>query len=181
MVTICHRRRSELEIVIFKTQTDQTKITAISQNEPPNDKQQRVIDLLLTAKTVTEAAKLTGIGRSTIQCWKREDAECIAGLNSERIERRRHLVHELKALDSKAIVNVRQAIEEGDLKTSLVLLTKIGVMEPQPIGTTDPENITSDRERTAVDLAGKRNQHQADEPAQLSRAVRGKACFSLLS
>jgi len=114
-------------------------------------KQERVIGLLLAGKSVVEAAKLTKIGRSTIQRWKREDADFIAALNTARSERQRAHICELEAMVSAAIANVRGAIEGGDLKTSLMLLNKIGLLDGgEPLGPTNAEDIRDELERAEL-------------------------------
>ena len=131
----------------------------MSQNEPISAKQLNIIELLIAGDSVTNVAESTGVGRSSIHRWMREDPFFQAGLNLARQERFVRHARTLEEIAASAVDNVRRAIvDEGDLKTSLIVLDKLGLLVPHSVGATDPEDILTDHIQAESQRASDRSQ-----------------------
>jgi len=118
-----------------------------------NDKQQRAIELLTAGRTVVETSELCGCSRRSVHRWLSADPQFLAALNQAREERRQTHVNALEALVADAIENVRQSIESGDVRTSLRLLERIGILDAAPIGETDVQEIIDQRDKAETESA----------------------------
>ena len=101
---------------------------------------------ILSGETVTAAAKTAKVNRSTVHRW-RNDPGCLANLNQHRSEAREAQHDRLASLAFSAIEVVKEALEAGDVRTSLVVLRGVGLIDGQarPIGLTNVDRIRLDQ------------------------------------
>ena len=116
----------------------------MQQNATPGElstKQSRVLNALLLGSTVSSAAESGGVDRSTVYRWLKDDFVFQAELN----RRRRDLCHAIErsllATAVTAAETLRNAVEAGDVATSLQVLRGTGVLSGKtpPLGPEDPE------------------------------------------
>jgi hypothetical protein len=129
----------------------------MSQNATPIDalsgKQERVLTLLLTGASVSDAASAAEVARETVHRWLREDYGFQAAFNRGRKELREAMQARLMALAGKAADAVERCICEGDGKMALSLLKGLGLL---------PEELVK---------------IESDDPADLADAAAEKQCF----
>jgi hypothetical protein len=117
------------------------------QNATPIDalspSQETVLTVLLTGKSVTDAATAAGVDRTTVHRWLKEDFGFQAAFNRARRELREALTAKLMALAEKATEAVEKSIAEGDGKTALALLKGLGLLpgELPTIGSDEPQDL----------------------------------------
>ena len=107
-------------------------------------KQEKALTALLAGATPTQAAKTTGVSRSTIYKWlvlPHFEAE----FNARRRELSEAARERLAQLELKAIVAVEAAIEAGDAKVALSVLRGIGALpgERRSIGSASAQEIAA--------------------------------------
>ena len=88
--------------------------------------QLQAIELLLSGQTLTAVAGTVGVRRETVHRWQREDWPFIAAVNTSKRELHDAAPARLLSVWSKAADNLANAIEEGDLKASVLLLKGLG-------------------------------------------------------
>lgn len=108
-----------------QNETSQKKLTS---------KQERALDHLLAGETVTAAAKVAGVGRSTLHRWQAEDLAFQAAYNRRRRELQNAARARLLRLADQAMETVEGAVAGGDARTSLKVLDSLGLLEPPTIG-----------------------------------------------
>ena len=120
------------------TQESKTKLRKrrkISQNatdpqiaEALSVRQLSALERLLCGRTVCNAADAAGVSRETVHQWLRDDAEFAAFLNRGKQDlirsARARLLHAVRS----AVTTVTEAVEKGDLRTSLDLLKTVGIL-----------------------------------------------------
>ena len=120
------------------------------QNTTPEkltNQQERVLERLLAGDTVTAAAKAVKLDRSTVHRWFREDLEFQAAYNEGRYELRAATRDRLFRLTERAAETVEHAVESGDVRTSLRLLERLGLLTPPGIGSVNVEDLEVQRMR----------------------------------
>jgi hypothetical protein len=124
-------------------QQNSTKSTAVL-----GPQQTEVISALVRGATVTDATKQANIDRTTFYLWLKSDANFQAELNRAKKEHTDAMRARLRELADAAISTVREMLTGTDvpagvrLKAALAVLEAIG-LEPEVIGSTDPEQIES--------------------------------------
>lgn len=91
-------------------------------------RQERVVAALLAGSTVTHAAELARVDRSTVHRWLRSDWNFQATLNRARREFRDGLRASLESVGEIAVQKVREAIEADDVKVALAVLKGLGLL-----------------------------------------------------
>lgn len=119
-----------------------------------NPQQERAVELLLTGMTVTAVAATIGVSRETVHRWLRENFRFIAAVNRGKRELSNAASARLLAAWNKAAENVATAVENGDLKASLLVLRTFGTAfgVNSSIGSDDPEKLADDADLTATEL-----------------------------
>lgn len=81
--------------------------------------------------------------------WANHHPGFLAEFNQRRLDRRRVVAEEVRAIDRLALANVRTAIEAGDTAASFVWLRHISprVSTEEPIGPTTPEEVSEAQAR----------------------------------
>ena len=81
-----------------------------------------VIEALMTGSTVTHAASMAGVARTTVHRWLKDDWDFQAELNRERREVRDAIRSQLLRAAESGVRVVVSAIEEGDLRVAMDVL-----------------------------------------------------------
>ena len=101
--------------------------------------QERALGLLTIGKTATEAAAGTGISRSTLYRWMRDDPAFVAAWNAWQLDQRQATQVQLLGMAADAVAAVRTALQRGDGRLALNLLKGMGLLDKPPVGSEDPE------------------------------------------
>ena len=107
--------------------------------------QARVLERLLAGDTVTAAAKAEKVDRSTVHRWLRESMKFQAAYNQGRQELQAATRSRLLRLTERAVETVEHAVENGDVRTSLRLLERLGLLTPPVIGSSNVEDLEVQR------------------------------------
>jgi len=122
------------------------------------------LEALLAGRTVTEAATVAGVDRTTVHAWLRSDYAFQAAYNRGRRDLQEQTHARLMTLAEKAVGCVEGALAKGDEKTALAVLRGLGLLSGVPAkpGSDDPEILAAAAEGQAVfarmeaELAGPR-------------------------
>ena len=109
-------------------------------------KQERALDHLLAGETITAAAKEVNADPSTLHRWLREDPHFLATFNQRRRELQEAHQTRLSSIAAKALQTVERAVENGDVGTSMKLLSGLGLLPGQVprIGPVDVRDVRRD-------------------------------------
>ncbi len=99
------------------------------------------IDCLLAGETDREAGEAATKSRETVSGWKNHNVEFQAEFNRRLKELQESSRLRLQALQSKALVNIDKAIEQGDVRVSWNLLKATGALKPLLPGSEDPHQL----------------------------------------
>ncbi|MGA2232562.1 MAG: hypothetical protein ABSH22_16825, partial [Tepidisphaeraceae bacterium] len=138
--------------------------------------QRAALELILSGKSISEAARSSGVGRTTIYNWLRTDPVFQAAFNQWQDEMEKSCRARLLTFTDKAADAVYQAVENGDAKLAMQLLKGMGILSPAAPRLTDPDEIKQDadldrkrrrseRETASIELDSSR------EAAQVSRQI----------
>jgi Helix-turn-helix of insertion element transposase len=97
------------------------------ESKPLSVEQLNAIPLLCTGATDAEVASTVGVQRETIWRWRHEHPDFMGQLEMARQQFMSGSVDKLRAALPKAVGNIVNAIEGGDLKASLALLKCVGL------------------------------------------------------
>ncbi len=105
--------------------------------------QELALDHMLAGKSISDAAKEVDADRTTLHRWLREDPHFQATYNQRRRELQEAHQTRLSSIAAKALQTVEQAVENGDVGTSMKLLTGLGLLsgEAPRIGPEDPRDV----------------------------------------
>jgi hypothetical protein len=121
------------------------------QNETPAPEltpaQLLALEALLAGRTVTDAAVAASVARQTVHRWLADDVAFAAELNARRLELRDAAQGRLFTMAQRAAEAVEKAITAGDLRVSLTLLEKLGLLAPPQIGPGDAAALAKIRKR----------------------------------
>jgi len=133
---------------------------------PPQ--QIRALVALLGGARITAAAEASGVDRTTVHRWLREDWHFQAALNRGRRELKDAIEARLLCLAEQAAETVEQAIQRGDSRAALSLLKGLGLLGKQPIavGTDDPDALQAEAARRKEEAA------IAEQEARFERTLR---------
>ena len=97
------------------------------QSRPLSVEQRSGVDLLVTGATDAEVAAAVGVDRGTVWRWRHEHPDFISELEKARQQFMSGSVDKLRAALPKAVGNIVNAVEAGDLKASLALMKCVGL------------------------------------------------------
>jgi hypothetical protein len=105
--------------------------------------QENALAALLAGKSVTDAAAVAEVDRTTLHRWLKEDFQFQAAWNRGRRDLRQAMEAQLMAMAEKAAKAVASAIDAGDGKTALALLKGLGLLSGDrvSIGSDDPKEL----------------------------------------
>jgi len=105
--------------------------------------QEMALDHMLAGKSISDAAKEVDADRTTLHRWLREDPQFLATYNQRRRELQEAHQTKLSSIAAKALQTVEQAVENGDVATSMKLLSGLGLLsgEAPRIGPEDPRDV----------------------------------------
>ena len=111
--------------------------------------QQQVLEHLMVGRTVTDAAKASGVDRTTVHRWLRADYFFQAMYNRTRREHWDATQIKLKSLGQEAIKALEAALAKGDARSALEVLKGLGFLDGKPayFGAVDPETLRESAER----------------------------------
>ncbi len=89
------------------------------------------------------------MNRSTLHRWLRNDFNFQAGLNRGRRDLQENFMHRLERLNIDSAACVGRAVHEGDVKTALEVLKRLGTLAKTAIGSDDPAVLQSETESNA--------------------------------
>lgn len=118
-------------------QTPAAPVGAIALAEQLSVAQHAAIAAIVDGSSITAAAVAAGVSRVTVHNWIKRDPVFRAAYNAWRQE-----LHEsararlLKVLD-QAVSVVGKAVDDGDIRTAVTLLSKFGIMAPVRPGPAD--------------------------------------------
>jgi hypothetical protein len=124
--------------------------------EPLTAAQETAVAALLAGKTVTDAAGVAGVDRTTIHRWLREDFTVQAAVNAGRRELREGVRSRLERLAEKASECVERAIDGGNVKAALAILNGLEVLTPTRIGSENPAELAEEADLSAQEREGKK-------------------------
>ena len=103
--------------------------------------QEKVVEELLSGSTISRAAKVAGVHRSSVHRWMTEDFLFQAELNRKRMEIRQAMNISLLRVRSRALATVEGAIDDGDVRAALIALKSDLEAPAGWIGSTDPQEL----------------------------------------
>ena len=114
-----------------------------------NAQQLRAVQHLVAGDTVTRTADAAGVARETVHRWCREDWGFQAAVNAARRDLRDAVERRLVAVAEKAVRNVGEAVERGDLRASIAVLKGLGALGGTlpGIGSDDPQILAGEAAR----------------------------------
>ncbi len=110
----------------------------------------RALEALLTASSVTDAAKMAGADRTTLHRWLSDDSQFRAAYNWEKEQRFAALHHGAIRLGERALHVAEELLSDDDVAASaklsavLAILKGLGVLSGKapPTGPTDPWEVS---------------------------------------
>jgi hypothetical protein len=124
--------------------------------KPLSIEQRNAIDLLILGKTDQETADTVGVSRETVWSWHHEHPLFMSTLELRRAEVWGPAGERLRSLMSKAVENIAEAIEGGNLTASWELLkcTSMYGGVVNVLSETDPEKIIKAQAEAQVQREG---------------------------
>ncbi len=118
-------------------------------------KQLVVLDQLIVGKTVTKAAEVVGVDRTTVHRWLREDWAFQAAYNAAQRDLRREVEARLPHLVDAALETIQEAVRGGDVRAALAVLKGLGALpgSAPTIGADDPVELAEERSLTERERA----------------------------
>jgi transposase-like protein len=117
--------------------------------------QQLVMESLAAGASVVETAKASGISRSTIYFWIKKDSAFTAAYNAWHESLKESCRGTIAMLLDKSAAAVQKAVEAGDAKIAMQVLTKSGLLEKEKERNTDEEEIRRERAVAKKNREGK--------------------------
>lgn len=90
--------------------------------------QEAALAAILAGKTVTDAATIAGVDRSTVHRWMKDDLYFQLCLDRARRELREALQARLMAMAEQAMDTVQKRIKNGDPSTALAIIKGVGLL-----------------------------------------------------
>ena len=110
--------------------------------QPP---QLHALASLASGSSVTDAAEGSGVDRTTVHRWLREDVVFQAAWNSLRRDMWGEIETNLDSLLADALHAVREAVRDGDARIAMAVLKGSGVLsQASEIGPEDPGELRED-------------------------------------
>ncbi len=137
------------------TKADETRLAP--RFKPLSPAQEMASTLYLAGQSDTDVAQAVGVTWQTRWEWRRQHPVFMAELERRRVEVWRQPQERLRSLLSKAVENIGQAVESGDLKASIEVLKAVGMYGDgtmYAIGDQDPEKLIRRQAEAQVDREG---------------------------
>ena len=101
---------------------------------------------LTIGATVVSAAQAAGVSRETVHRWSREDWTFQAAVNRARRDLQEAVKRRLLVVAEKAMSNVADAVDKGNLSASLSVLKGLGVFNgvAPRLGSDDPDVLAEE-------------------------------------
>ena len=117
------------------------------------------LEAIGSGTTVTEAARLAGVDRTTIHRWKRKDYPFQAALNRLRRDQEREVESRLGRLVHDALGTVEAAVAAGDVRAALTVLKGMGFLggDLRLVGSEDAGVIEAERQLEASEAHADRS------------------------
>jgi hypothetical protein len=123
--------------------------------KPLSIEQRNAIDLLILGKTAQETAGAVGVSRETVWSWRNEHVVFMRALEEARLQVWRGPQEQLRSLAMKAVENLAEKVEAGDIRCSLEVLKAMGLYGfVSHSGQTDPEKILKAQAEAQVQREG---------------------------
>jgi hypothetical protein len=124
--------------------------------KPLSIEQRNAIDLLILGKTDQETADTVGVSRETVWSWHHERPLFMSTLELRRAEVWGTAGERLRSLMAKAVDNLAEAVESGDVRVSIELLKVTGMYGGvvNVLSETDPEKIIKAQAEAQVQREG---------------------------
>ena len=121
------------------------------QNATLSSRQEQALAALLAGQTVTAAAEVAGVDRTSVHRWLREDYTFQAALNRGKRELRDAVQARLMRLGEAAAGVVATAVQGGDVRAALAVLKGLGLLDAHPVevGGEDPGTLRAEAELSA--------------------------------
>ena len=133
-----------------------SEVPALRANSSLSLSQCRALENLMTGHSMSAAARGAGVGRTTLYRWLKEDPAFRAAHNAWQKDTVAAARSSILALTEPAIRAVAAALESGDAKTGLKLLSSLGMLTPPTPGSTEPADVQKElhieRKRKETDL-----------------------------
>ena len=100
--------------------------------------QHAAIAAITGGNSITDAAAAAGVSRVTVYSWIRHDPVFRAAYNAWRQELQESARSRLLKTLDQAVTVIAKAVDNGDTRTAVTVLTKFGVMAPVRPGPADP-------------------------------------------
>jgi len=138
--------------------------------------QMAALQALTAGQSVREAAKSSGVGRTTVYKWLRQDPHFRATFNAWREELLESGRARLLKGSDAAIKTLLKSIADGDARSAVALLKGIGMLSAPRPGLTDPAMMSRemelDRRQQRVDLAARSHEIASAESEHLRYLTR---------
>lgn len=140
------------------------------------DTQQHVLWRLTQGTGITDAAQATGVCRTTVHRWLKNDANFQASYHAWRQVLLESAQTRLMATLDQAVQTIRKAIADGNVAAALKLVEKLGAMQPPPPTCTDAEQLERriaawradmDRQTRQLETQAKCSPFSADLPSKV--------------
>jgi hypothetical protein len=124
--------------------------------KPLSIEQRNAIDLLILGKTDQETADTVGVSRETVWSWYHEHPIFMSTLERRRAEVWGTTGERLRSLMAKAVDNLAEAVESGDVRVSIELLKVTGMYGGvvNVLSETDPEKVIKAQAEAQVQREG---------------------------
>ena len=121
------------------------------QNATLSPRQEHALAALLAGQSVTGAAELAGVDRTSVHRWLREDYTFQAALSGGKRELRDVVQARLMRVGEAAAEVVTAAVEGGNVRAALAVLKGLGLLDGRPleVGGEDPERLRAEAELSA--------------------------------
>ena len=116
--------------------------------EPLSSRQLKVLELLVTGESITQAAAKAGSSRETVHRWLKTDYAFQAAFNGMRRELQESVSAQILATSRRAAETVDKAVADGDLRASLQVLRGTGMLsgDRTRVGSEDASHLRDDAE-----------------------------------
>ena len=106
------------------------------------------VEQLTIGATVVCAAKAAGVSRETVHRWSRKDWMFQAAVNRARRDLQEAVERRLLVVAERAMSNVADAVDKGNLSASLSVLKGLGVLNgvSPSLGSEDPGQLAAEAE-----------------------------------
>lgn len=117
--------------------------TRQDRNNGLSPNQSKALSAIVAGKSITRAAEIAAVDRSTVHRWLREDWIFQARLNREKRELKEAIEARLLKITENAAEAVSETVSGGNTRTALTVLKGLGLLSGEPImtGNETPEAL----------------------------------------